>query len=111
MNYDGKVFRAISNSKNGETSEATVFHYHQKGNILTATYSGGVIQKGHLIGKVDEAGNISMPYHHINTQGKIQTGKCSSKPEVMPNGKIRLHESWQWTSGDMSAGESIIEEV
>tara|TARA_B110000259_G_scaffold11504_1_gene12482 strand:+ start:72 stop:215 length:144 start_codon:yes stop_codon:yes gene_type:complete len=25
--------------------------------------------------------------------------------------KIRLHESWEWTSGDKSKGQSIIEEI
>jgi hypothetical protein len=29
----------------------------------------------------------------------------------MKNGKIRLHEKWQWTSGDGSKGESILEEI
>jgi hypothetical protein len=29
----------------------------------------------------------------------------------MENGKLRMHESWQWTSGDFSSGNSIIEEI
>jgi hypothetical protein len=24
---------------------------------------------------------------------------------------LRLHEQWQWTSGDGSAGQSIVEEI
>jgi hypothetical protein len=32
-------------------------------------------------------------------------------PEVLPDGKIRLRENWQWTSGDFSEGESVIEEI
>jgi hypothetical protein len=39
------------------------------------------------------------------------TGKCFSKPEILINGKIRLHETWQWTSGDFLSGTSIIEEI
>ena len=39
MNYHDKIFRPISNSANGETSEQTVFHYKQTGNILTAEYT------------------------------------------------------------------------
>jgi hypothetical protein len=39
------------------------------------------------------------------------TGVCHSKPEILKNGKIRLHETWQWTSGDQSKGKSILEEV
>ncbi len=110
MNYHDKIFRPISNSANGETSEQTVFQYKQMGNILTAEYAGGQIQKGHLIGLVDELGNIDMRYHQVNDKGELMTGICQSTPELLPNGKIRLHEQWEWTSGDKSKGTSIIEE-
>jgi len=39
------------------------------------------------------------------------TGKCKSRPEILENGKIRLHERWQWTCGDMSKGTSVLEEI
>lgn len=110
IDYNGKIFRPIVNSENGETSSETVFQYTQIGNILTSEYSGGKIKKGHLIGLVDENGHIDMRYHQVNINDEIMTGICKSKPEILENGKIRLHESWQWTSGDKSNGESIIEE-
>jgi hypothetical protein len=110
INYNGKVFRPISNSENGETSIETIFTYKQVGNILTSEYSGGKIKKGHLIGIVDEKANIDMRYHQVNNKNEIMTGICKSRPEILENGKIRLHESWEWTSGDKSKGESIIEE-
>ena len=111
INYDGKTFRPIVNSENGETSGETVFLYKQVGNILTSEYSGGRIKKGHLIGLVDENGNIDMRYHQVNDKGEIMTGICRSRPEILDNQKIRLHENWQWTSGDRSKGESILEEI
>jgi hypothetical protein len=111
INYNNKTFRPVSNTGNGETSSETVFVYQQDGAILTSEYSGGQIVKGHLIGLVDMQGNIQMRYHQVNTKGELMTGICNSKPELLANGKIRLHESWQWTSGDKSKGESIIEEV
>lgn len=110
-NYHNKQFRPLHTSTNSETSTQTIFHYQQEGNILTAHYQGGGITQGHLIGLVDEAGNIDMRYHQVNTQGELRTGRCYSTPEVLPNGKIRLHETWQWTSGDHSKGTSVIEEV
>lgn len=110
IDYNGKKFRPIENSENAETSDETVFEYVQTGNILTAEYAGGQIKKGHLIGLVDEYGNIDMRYHQVNNRGEMMTGRCRSKPEIMNNGKIRLHESWEWTSGDKSKGRSIIEE-
>lgn len=110
IDYNRKSFRPIVNSENGETSSETVFHYKQTGNILTSEYSGGKIKKGHLIGIVDKNGIIDMRYHQVNDKGEIMTGICKSRPEILENGKILLHESWQWTSGDKSKGESIIEE-
>ncbi|WP_226333563.1 n-acetylglutamate synthase [Echinicola marina] len=104
------TFRSVSNTDNGDVSSATVFHYSQEGEILTAHYEGGEIVKGHLIGKVDNNGVIDMRYHHINQAGELMTGKCISIPERLENGKIRLKESWEWTSGNFSKGESMIEE-
>ena len=111
FNYHNKIFRSVGNTDNGEVSSATAFHYQQKGNIITATYAGGSIVKGHLIATVNEEGVLNMRYHHINTSGELMTGVCLSTPERLENGKIRLHESWQWTCGDYSKGTSIIEEI
>jgi hypothetical protein len=111
MNYHNKTFRPVSNTENGETSAETIFHYKQNGNLLTSTYAGGKIVSGHLIGLVDEAGNINMRYHQVNSAGELMTGICNSKPEILTNGKICLHETWEWTSGDRSRGESVIEEI
>lgn len=60
MNYHNRTFRPVHNTENGETSEETLFHYQQDGTILTSTYAGGKIRKGHLIGLVDPEGNIEM---------------------------------------------------
>ncbi len=110
MNYNDKKFRPISNTENGETSGDTIFHYKQVGQIVTAEYSGGKIKYGHLVGLVDTNGNIDMRYHQINEKDELMTGICQSKLEILDNGKIRLHETWEWTSGDLSKGQSILEE-
>jgi hypothetical protein len=111
MNYNNRKFKALVNSENGETSSETIFEYKQTGSLLSSVYGGGKILTGHLIGIVDENGQIDMRYHHINTNGELMTGICFSKPEMLPNGKVRLYEKWRWTSGDCSEGESILEEV
>ncbi|OEK04892.1 n-acetylglutamate synthase [Roseivirga misakiensis] len=111
MNYNNRRFRAVQNSPNGEVSTDLIFHYFQNDEILTCEYAGGQIRKGHLIGLVGNDGTIEMRYHQINQSDELMTGRCTSKPELLSNGKIRLHESWQWTSGDLSEGTSTLEEV
>lgn len=110
LDYNNRIFRPIQNTENGETSTETIFHYQQEGNVLTSHYAGGKVKMGHLVGVVDKNGVIDMRYHQINSSDELMTGMCTSVPEIMPNGKIRLHETWQWTSGDYSKGESIVEE-
>lgn len=110
INYDNKSFRPVRSSENSETSNETVFLYRQVGTILTAEYADGKIRKGQLIGIVDQQGVIDMRYQQVNDVGQLMTGICKSTPEVLPSGKIRLHEAWEWTSGDRSTGHSIVDE-
>jgi hypothetical protein len=111
INYNNRKFVSLSNSETGEVSSETIFHYHQKDNLVWAEYEGGEIVFGTLIAKVLENSVLEMRYQHLNKHGELMTGKCLSTPEIIENGKIRLHEKWQWTSGDFSTGESIIEEI
>lgn len=111
IHYDGKKFQAVSGSANGEVNGNTIFHYTQNGNMVTARYSGGTIKNGHLIALANAQGILDMRYQHINDKNEIKTGTCISTPEVLPNGKLRLHEKWQWTCDDFSKGESVIEEI
>ena len=111
INYDNRRFVSVSSSDNGEVSSATVFEYHHEGDVVWATYRGGAIVFGSLVAKVDGNDFLDMRYQHLNSAGEFMTGICQSTPEILPDGRLRLHEAWQWTSGDFSQGESIIEEV
>ncbi|WP_449539645.1 n-acetylglutamate synthase [Ferdinandcohnia sp. Marseille-Q9671] len=111
INYNNKTFVSTENSSNGEVSDKTYFTYSQEGNILFATYSGGEIVKGTIIGMVKEEGSLEFRYNHVNSKNEIRGGKCSSTPEILADGRIRLHENWQWLDDERTEGHSIIEEV
>ncbi|MBQ5852045.1 MAG: n-acetylglutamate synthase [Lachnospiraceae bacterium] len=111
IDYNGRKFVPEMNSENGEVSAGTVFEYHQNGKMLWAEYSGGDILRGSLMGNVSANGELDFVYHHINKNMVIKTGKCRSVPTVMDNGKLKLSETWEWTSGDFSKGESVLVEI
>lgn len=111
MNYNKRIFRAKSNAENGEVNAETRFFYFQKDNQLSGSYSGGEIVEGHLLGLVNSDGSLDFYYHHINRSGKLMAGKCRSTPSFDADGKLILHENWQWLTGDQSTGQSVIEEV
>jgi hypothetical protein len=111
INYDNRRFRPVDNSAGGEVDGETLFHYRQREELVWATYEGGGIRWGTLVATVDESGNLDMRYAHVNEAGELMTGVCRSKPEVLPDGRLRLHERWRWTSGDGGEGRSVLEEV
>ena len=111
FHYGGRRFRVLSNSANGDAQASTEFEYHQSGNLVWATYQGGDVACGTLIAIVGEGGVLDMRYQHVNRAGEFRSGKCRSVPEGLSGGRLRLHESWQWTDGDQTSGTSVIEEI
>jgi hypothetical protein len=111
--YADRVLTSRSNTPNGEVSRLTTFNYTQSPatpHIVSATYAGGSIVQGNLIGTL--SGDVlKMVYHHVNDKGMVMTGRCTSTPEVLDDGRLRLHEEWEWTSGGVGKGESVVEEV
>ena len=110
INYNGKIFIPQRNTENGEVDGETIFRYFQENDLSWAEYSGGDVLKGHMIGTVDENGELDFHYQHLNKDRQIRIGKCHSIPYIMENGKIALQEKWQWLNGDLSCGESVLVE-
>lgn len=111
INYNGRKFISIENTDNGEVSSKTIFEYQQEGNIISASYSGGQIIKGALIGIVKDNSCLEFSYNHVNLGNQIRGGKCVSIPEILPDGRIRLYEKWKWLDAETAEGSSIIEEL
>ena len=111
VDYAGRRFRSMENSETGEAGPETVFSYEQDGDVVSATYGGGDVRFGTLVATADGEGNLDARYQHVNTSGELMTGECRTTPEVLPDGRLRLHEEWRWTSGDGSSGRSVVEEI
>lgn len=111
INYNGRKFVSIENTDNGEVSSQTIFQYKQEGSIISATYSGGEIIQGTLIGLVMENGSLEFRYNHVNSKDELRGGKCISTPSILPDGRIRLYEKWKWHDAESTEGSSIIEEM
>lgn len=109
--YGGRLFRVVSVTGKSDTNSETIFKYSQKDDVVTAEYSGGNIRYGHLIGVINSDGNVSARYHHVTDDGELMTGICDTRHEMLDGNKMRLHEKWQWTSGDKSSGTSVLEEI
>lgn len=110
FNLNGRKFKSLHNSSNGEVGDDTIFHYRQEGKLIWAEYQGGQIQKGFLVGQM-LGDQLEFTYQHVNVDFEAMTGKCQSTVSLTVEGKFQLNERWQWTSGDLSEGASILVEL
>jgi hypothetical protein len=111
VDLDGRTFFTGSNTANGDADAATRFEYRQNGARVWATYRGGRVRFGSLVAVGDLSGRLDMRYQHVGADDVFRTGLCLSVPEVLPDGRVRLVEEWQWTNGDRSSGRSVLEEI
>ncbi|MCC2593834.1 hypothetical protein LKO27_10500 [Tessaracoccus sp. OS52] len=105
---DGRVFTAVVND-DGEVGSSTRFRYTERSAVVHADYAGGDVVRGFLVGTRD-GDQLDFRYAHLNTQGITSTGHCVTRVEELPDGRLRLHETWEWESRD-GKGTSIVEEI
>jgi hypothetical protein len=110
INYDGKVFRMLSNEGPGDVDPETVFFYHQKDDYLWGHYEGGEVVMGVILGRVQSDFSIDFDYQHFDKKGVLKEGHCISHPQVI-DARILLHEKWEWKKGSAGSGTSILEEI
>ena len=106
---DGRRFRAVAEVAGGEVGPQTEFHYSERADgVIHARYAGGAVRLGFLVGT--RAGDtLRFRYAQLLEDGATATGHCESRIEELPDGRLRLHETWGWDSRDGS-GTSVVEE-
>ena len=109
VSLDGRHLAGVRNSADGEVDSSTVFHYREAGGAVWADYAGGRIRRGHLIG-TRRGDELDFRYVHLDVDGNTASGHCTSRVEVLDDGRVRLHETWRWESRD-GAGRSVVEEL
>lgn len=111
MNLNNKYFKPLSNSKNSDTDDSTVFHYRQIDDIVWATYSGNKIRFGTLVGSFLSIDKFKFNYQQIDNQNNIKTGECLSDISILKDGRLKIIENWEWTCGNFTKGKSTLIEL
>lgn len=108
VSLDGRRFAVVDN-QNGDVDAQTIFTYHQDGVAVWAAYAGGAVQRGFLVG-TRQGERLDIRYVHLDSTGATSSGHCVSRIEQLGDGRLRLHEVWEWESRPGS-GDSLVEEL
>lgn len=106
---DGLVLAPVTDQAPGQVGTRTRFTYHERGGAIWADYAGGDVVRGHLVGT--RAGDrLDFRYVQLRTDGSTASGHCVSTVLELPDGRVRLEESWEWESRP-GRGTSVVEQV
>jgi hypothetical protein len=111
INYNNRRFAGAANGGYGDFTRQTAFHYRQEGAVVWGTYKGGGVLFGTLIATIDESGCLEMRWQHVSKKRELKAGTCLSVPEILTDGRLRLHQVWCRTTGGQAEGTSMIEEI
>jgi len=108
IDYDGRRFRPVEDA-NATPSRVAV--YHQVGDLLWGEFLGGRARRGALTGICAPDGTLDFAYSMVTDGGDVISGQCVSTPQVLGDGRIRLHEVWERFGRHAARGTSAIEEI
>src|SRR5205823_8925093 len=106
---DGKWFRAVATEGAGEVGPQTLFRYAEEDGEVWATYAGGTVRRGYLVGTRD-GDRLDFRYVQLSESGTTSCGHCVAVLSSLPDGRLRLEEAWEWESREGS-GTSVAEEI
>ena len=109
MNLDNIKMNVIETSGNGVVNELTIFSFSQINNVVSATYSGGQIVKGFLVGVIDE-NKLHFSYCQLQEDGKMDNGASECDISI-ENGKIKLIEHFKWASRNNETGINVFQQL
>jgi hypothetical protein len=109
ISYHDKRFVGVVNYDDADLTKEVRFHYRQNGRTVWGTFEGGRVRFGTLVADVLDGDQLEMVWQYLNVDGEFVGGTCRSVPELLPDGRLRLHESWTVIGGE--SGTSVIEEV
>lgn len=106
---DGLVLAPVADQAPGQVGTRTRFTYHEQDGGIWAEYAGGDVVRGRLVGR--RAGDrIDFRYVQLKTDGTTSSGHCVSLVTELPDGRVRLEETWEWESQE-GHGTSSVEQV
>jgi hypothetical protein len=106
---DGLVLAPVADQSPGQVGARTRFAYHERDGEVWAEYAGGDVVRGFLVGT--RAGDrLDFRYVQLTRDGATSSGHCVSTVVELPDGRVRLEETWEWESRPGS-GTSVVEQV
>ncbi len=109
IDLDGRRMHVATTAEHGVVDAETVLMFHQSGVRVWATYTGGRITRGRLVGRW--VGDVLVfRYVQVECEAGVHAGHSIATAEFGPTGRIRVFERFEWSTRSGS-GTNVFEEL
>ena len=105
INLNGKRFTLISNTAGNADAGKTIFMFVQNGRAIRATYEGGGVVLGAIIGHIAQDDHLIVLFQQVTNAGKLCGGEGEIEVTSGADGKLRFVDDWRFTITAKVAGE------
>jgi hypothetical protein len=98
LSLDLLVFNVLETSRASAISTDTWFEFRERDGVVEATYEGGSIVSGRMVGRRRDD-LVRTAYAQLTTDGRQQTGTADMRVERAADGRVLLTEHYIWSDG------------
>ena len=103
---DGLTMNAVRTAPNGVVGPETIFEFRQEGDLVQASYAGGRVAAGHLIGRL-RGDRLEFRYCQTHADGGLDGGRSECELRRSEAGLVQIVERFAWDGG---TGTNVIQE-
>jgi len=98
LDLDLRRFEVVETSQASAVSRATRFAFRERHGVVDASYAGGEIVGGRIIGR-REGDRLRGAYAQLHADGRLRTGTGTMQIDLGPGDRLRLVERYRWSDG------------
>ncbi len=97
IDLDGVVMHVSATAANGVVDSSTLLRFRQRGGRVWATYGGGRVRRGWLVGRFADD-RLRFRYAQSEVDGSIHGGRSQCEVRRMETGLVRIVEHFAWST-------------
>ena len=107
INLHGRRFTLKTNTAGNARPGETTFEFEQDEAAIRASYSGGGVVLGSIVGRHLEDDRLEVLFEQVTTEGKLTGGRGSIQIERTECGKLRFIDDWEFLINGEGGGRAV----
>lgn len=109
IDLNGLRMNAVQTASGGVVNADTVFEFAQSGERVWATYAGGLVERGYLVGILRDE-RLEFRYCQVQRDGTLDGGHSRCELRRSADGRAEIVEHFEWGSRP-GGGTNVIREM